>query len=39
MSEQSELFVLSIITRMIMRNHQGEDARDAEEAEAGADHH
>jgi len=31
MSEQSELFVLSIITRMIMRNHQGEDARDAEE--------
>ena len=32
MSEQSELFVLSIITRMIMRNHQGEDARSAEEA-------
>jgi DNA helicase HerA-like ATPase len=31
MSEQSELFVLSIITRMIMKNHQGEDARSAEE--------
>ncbi len=32
MSEQSELFVLSIITRMIMRNHQGEDVKSAEEA-------
>jgi len=31
MSEQSELFILSIITRKIMQNHQGEDARDAEE--------
>ncbi|NLA37955.1 MAG: ATP-binding protein [Methanomicrobiales archaeon] len=31
MSEQSELFVLSIITRMIMRNHQAEDVRGAEE--------
>ncbi|PKL62013.1 MAG: ATP-binding protein [Methanomicrobiales archaeon HGW-Methanomicrobiales-2] len=31
MSEQSELFVLSIITRMIMRSHQGEDAGGEEE--------
>jgi DNA helicase HerA-like ATPase len=31
MSEQSELFVLSIITRRIMRSHQGEDAKSAEE--------
>jgi len=31
MSEQSELFVLSIITRKIMSNHQGEDAGGGEE--------
>ncbi|MDD2473235.1 MULTISPECIES: ATP-binding protein [unclassified Methanoculleus] len=31
MSEQSELFVLSIITRKIMRNHQGEGAGGEEE--------
>ena len=31
MSEQSELFVLSIITRRIMRIHQGEDTKDTEE--------
>ncbi|WP_292517500.1 ATP-binding protein [Methanoculleus sp.] len=31
MSEQSELFVLSIITRKIMRSHQGEDAKSEEE--------
>lgn len=32
MSEQSELFILSIMTRMIMRKHQEKDARDAKEA-------
>ncbi|MDN7013606.1 ATP-binding protein [Methanoculleus sp. FWC-SCC3] len=31
MSEQSELFVLSIITRKIMRSHQGEEAGGEEE--------
>ena len=31
MSEQSELFVLSIITRKIMRNHQGEGSGGEEE--------
>ncbi|WP_214084047.1 ATP-binding protein [Methanoculleus sp.] len=31
MSEQSELFVLSIITRKIMRSHQGEEAGGGEE--------
>ncbi len=30
MSEQSELFVLSIITRKIMRSHQGEEAGEGE---------